>query len=111
MNSSVVRTPQLEDSILAAIRAGSFPDVAAAAFGVPKRLFHKWRRQGSSADPESFKHKVARAIATARLDAEIRTHEKDPKLWLRAGPGRETRDAAGWSAFVRAQAKSAQEVN
>jgi hypothetical protein len=111
MNLKIERTPQLEESILAAIRAGSFPEVAAAAFGVPKRLFRKWKQQGNVHDPESFAHKVAKARATARLDAEIRTHEKDPRLWLRAGPGRETKDAAGWTAFVRSQARAGAEIN
>jgi hypothetical protein len=111
MKTTIERTPQLEENILAAIRAGSFPDVAAAAFGVPRGLFRKWLRRGHRDNQESLAHRVAQAQATARLNAEVRTHEKDPKLWLRAGPGRETQDAAGWTSFARPQARAAQEVN
>jgi hypothetical protein len=111
MKTSIERTPQLEEHILAAIRAGSFPEVAAAAFGVPKRLFRKWLRRGHHDNQESLAHRVAQARATARLNAEVRTHEKDPKLWLRAGPGRETIDAAGWTSFARPQARAARETN
>ncbi len=78
MNPKIERTPQLEESILAAIRAGSFPEVAAAAFGVPKRLFRKWKQQGNRHDPESFAHRVAQAQATARVDAEIAHARKGP---------------------------------
>ena len=105
---------ELENNILAAIRAGGFADVAAAAFGVPRPLFRKWLRWGSKgkgAVYESFAQKVAQAQATARLAAEMQAHHKDPRMWLRAGPGRETASSEGWTTFVRPQARKAQTIN
>jgi hypothetical protein len=103
-------TPELEERILAAIRAGGFPHVAAAAFGVPPRLFRKWLRRGrkrKSPAYEAFANNVTQAHATARLNAEMLTHQKDPKLWLRAGAGKETPGAPGWTTFARPQARRA----
>jgi hypothetical protein len=107
-------TPELEDQILAAIRAGGFPHVAAAAFGVPPRVFERWLRWGSkrkSSVYKSFAQKVSQAHATARLNAEINTHQKDPRLWLRAGPGKETPSALGWTTFVRPQGRAAKDID
>lgn len=114
MTASPRLTPELENNILAAIRAGGFADVAAAAFGVSRPLLRKWLRwgnQGKSALYRAFARKVAQAQATARLNAEVRAHEKDPRLWLRAGPGRETADSEGWTTFVRPQARRRQNVD
>src|SRR5437016_2769790 len=99
-------TPATEDSILAGIRSGGFPHVAAAAFGIPHSVFKKWLRRAAKAKNSEyamFARKVEQAQATARLNAEIQTHHKDPRLWLRSGPGRETPTAAGWTTFVRSQ--------
>src|SRR5262249_25748658 len=100
MSTPCQLTPELESQILAGIRAGGFPHVAAAAFGVPRRVFRRWLSWGKrrrSAKYESFAHQVAQAHATARLNAEINTHKKDPRLWLRAGPGKEKPGAVGWT--------------
>ena len=111
MKTPRLLTPELENNILSAIRAGSYPEVAAAAFGVPKRLFRRWLRRGIGTSHESLACKVAQAQGTARVNAEIRVHEKDPRLWLRAGPGRETKDAIGWTTFVRPQARDGEAGN
>ena len=114
MSAAMQLTPELEHNILAAIRAGGFADVAAAAFGVPQRLFHKWLRWGSkgkNAIYASFADKVAQAQATARLAAEMQAHQKDPRMWQRAGPGRETAAREGWTTFVRPQTRKNQDVN
>jgi hypothetical protein len=97
-------TTELAENILAAIRAGGFAHVAAAAFGVPPRDLKKWfrlGRTGQSPEHQEFAQKVAQAQGTARLAAEMETHKKDPRLWLRAGPGRERPSADGWTTFVR----------
>jgi hypothetical protein len=114
MTASPRLTPELENNILAAIRAGGFADVAAAAFGVSRPLFHKWLRWGKHAKNgmyQAFAHKVAQAQATARLSAEMQAHQKDPRMWLRAGPGRETTDSQGWTTFVRPQARQRPNVD
>jgi hypothetical protein len=107
-------TTELADNILAAIRAGGFAHVAAAAFGVPPADFKKWLRQGrtgQSPEHREFAQKVAQAQGTARLAAEMETHKKDPRLWLRAGPGRETPSADGWTTFVRARPRRSRPQN
>ena len=87
-------TPELEKSILAAIRAGGFADVAAAAFGVSRGLFRKWLRWGQ-ADKKggyrAFALHVAQAQAAARLTAEMQAHQKDPRMWLRRSGPRDRR--------------------
>lgn len=102
-------TPRLDDPIgpngesrermiLAGIRAGGYPQVAAEAWGVPAELFRRWMRRGR------FKDEVRQAAAQARLRAEIETRDKDARFWLRHGPGKERPDAPGWSAPPRAGA-------
>ena len=107
-------TPELEAKILSAIRSGGFPHVAAVAFGVPRPLFKKWLRWGRSCKRpvyHAFAQNVAQAEATARLTAEMEVHRKDPRLWLRAGPGQESPRADGWTSFVRPQARGADKSN
>lgn len=114
MTTKIELTPELERSILAAIRAGGFPHVAAAAFGVPSRLFKKWLRRGvrhKNSVYASFARNVCQAQATARLAAEMKTHDKDPRLWLRSGPGRETPEAVGWTTFVRPRVRPLRRLN
>ena len=80
MSTAAELNSELENNILAAIRAGGFADVAAAAFGVPRPLFRKWLRWGSKgkgAIYEAFAQKVAQAQATARLAAEMQKLMKD----------------------------------
>jgi hypothetical protein len=40
------------------------------------------------------------AAAQARLLAETKLFEKDPKTWLKSGPGKESRGNPGWSKEV-----------
>lgn len=111
MNTKIKLTPELETQILAAIRAGGFPHVAAQAFGVPQELFEKWLDWGEKSQRQrqpwfSFAKKVRQAQAIARLNAEMKCHEEDPRLWLRSGPGKETPNSAGWTTIVRPQVQS-----
>ena len=41
-------TPAVEKIILAYVRAGGFPHVAAEAAGVPRDLFDEWMRKGEA---------------------------------------------------------------
>lgn len=105
MNSSIKLTKELEGSILAGIRAGGYPHVAAQAFGVPEELFAKWIASGSkknAKDPyKTFCLNVQAAKAQARLKAEMKAMEEDPRFWLKNGPGKEKPDSPGWAAMVR----------
>jgi len=114
MNKSCPLTPDLEGKILAAIRTGGFPHVAAEAFGVSPHTFKKWLRLGRNPKNtryRTFAKNVKQAVATARLNAEMHTHQKDPKLWLRSGPGKETPASVGWTTFVRPQANNEGEID
>jgi hypothetical protein len=81
--------------ILASIRAGGFPHVAAQAYGVPLKRFHRLMQLGRIA------RSVLEASARARLKAEMETYEADGRFWLRHGLGKETSEAPGWSALPK----------
>jgi hypothetical protein len=91
--------------ILASIRTGGFPHVAAAAYGVPAARFARWLRRGQAkGGPTKYRRlyaQVTEAVARARLKAEIGLYQSDPRFWLRYGPGRETSAAPGWTAATR----------
>jgi hypothetical protein len=98
-------TPALQQSIVAYIRAGGFPHVAAEAAGVPRQVFERWCRlgEGPRARPlyRAFADAVRQAAAQARLGAEVAVHDGKPLDWLRNGPGRETADVPGWTSLAR----------
>jgi hypothetical protein len=99
-------TPAVEKDVLAFIRAGGFPHVAAEAAGVPRAVFERWLRQGQAPDGptkyRAFFEAVQRAQAQARLGAEVEALKGKPIDWLKSGPGKETRQAAGWTAAGKA---------
>jgi len=92
--------------ILASIRAGGYPHVAAAAYGVPAEVFTRWLRRGRRRKARVKYRRlwllVSEAAGRARLKAEMGVYEADIRFWLRHGPGKETRQLAGWSAPPRA---------
>jgi hypothetical protein len=98
-------TAELARGILAGIRAGGFPHVAAAAYGVDLALWERWLRRGRSRHARepyrTFVRKVEEAQAQARLRAEIAVLEKDTRGWLKHGPGRDLPGRPGWAALVR----------
>ena len=108
-------TPPLRDQIVAGIRAGGYPHVAAEALNVPKDLFDSWLKRGQAPDARdpylSFAHAVHHAQAQARLSAEITVFKDDPKVWLEHGPGRETEGNPGWSVAVKPMEGSAEKRN
>jgi hypothetical protein len=91
--------------ILASIRAGGYPHVAAQAYGVAAEEFLHWlRRAGVTGGPRKVRRLVAlvqEAAARARLKAEMTVYDADPRFWLRHGPGKESRQAPGWSALAK----------
>ena len=102
-------TPVVQQQIVAFIRAGGYPQVAAEAAGVSRRTFERWMRYGNQRRREPVYHAFAAAVrqaeAQARLRAEIAVVESKPLDWLRYGPGKEIADSAGWTAAVRAAAR------
>jgi hypothetical protein len=101
--------PEKARTLLAFIRQGGFPGVAADAAGVPYRIFRGWVRRGEgpgAREPwRGFVRDLRQAIAQARLLSELAVCKKDPKFWLSHGPGRETAELVGWTQPVRAQPK------
>jgi hypothetical protein len=105
MSTDPKLTAEIEDRILVWIRNGAFPHLAAEAEGVPQEVFESWLARGSqkraSRRYRDFARNVRKAIAVGRIRAEIRVLEKDPKLWLLSGPGKERSDCPGWTATVK----------
>jgi hypothetical protein len=93
-------TPEVQNDIVAFLRAGGFPEVAAEAAGVPAAQFANWMHRGRNpGEPRRYREFVAavtQALAQARLTAEVAALKAKPLEWLKAGPGREGwgRDAA-----------------
>jgi hypothetical protein len=89
--------------ILASIRAGGYPHVAAQAYGLSAERFLHWLRRARQAPRKirRFAARVQEAAARARLKAEMAVYDSDPRYWLRHGPGKETQHAPGWSALAK----------
>jgi hypothetical protein len=109
MSKSAVRlTPLLRSQIVAGIRSGGFPHVAAEAWGLSQEMFKDWLRRGSGNKPRepyaSFAREVRDAEAQARLRAELAVFTDEPKVWLEHGPGRELQGRPGWTTAVKAAA-------
>jgi hypothetical protein len=114
-SSAHALTPQIEQMILAGIRAGAFPHIAAEAAGIPRKVFEGWLETGNPMErPNGWRpHKqytplwqgVMEAKAQARLAAELKAASEDPIAWLRSGPGKETINDPGWSMPIRPQLK------
>jgi hypothetical protein len=87
------------------IRAGGYPLVAAAAAGVPPKVYRSWLRRGETKQARepfrSFARDVRQAIAQGRLRAELAVFDKDPKFWLKHGPGKEAPGNPGWTGEVK----------
>lgn len=108
-------TPYLRGQIIAGIRGGGYPQVAAEAWNVPKDVFENWLERGRAPDARdpylSFAQEVRHAQAQARLTAEITVFKNDPKVWLEHGPGRETEGNPGWSVAVKPMEATADKRN
>jgi len=108
-------TPELSKQIVAAIRAGGYPHVAAEASGVPKDVFDDWLAQGNRKNAwepfRSFAMAVREAFAQARLRAEVEGYKKNPRMWLVNGPGRESEQRPGWSTSVKPAATTPESRN
>jgi hypothetical protein len=103
---SVSLTREIEEKILALIRAGAWGYAAAEAAGISARTYYEWlaRGEGRSARGSTpklkvFARRVRQAEAEARIVAEADVFRTRPALWLsrrvRSKPGRE-----GWTTPV-----------
>ena len=108
MSGKITLTPEVEQQILASIRAGGYPHVAAAAWGVPAHVWAQWQRWATGKKArkryrELF-YKVEQAQGQARLRVELAALEVDPRFWLKHGPGREQPGNPGWAAMAKSAA-------
>ena len=93
-------TPEIESQVLAFIRAGGFDWIAAEAAGIPRPIFEHWLSKGSRHGREPYRRffvSVMQARAQARIATEVEARQKDPRFWLKHGPGRERPGYPGWS--------------
>ncbi|NBO91604.1 MAG: hypothetical protein EBV06_04715 [Planctomycetia bacterium] len=85
-------TPEIQANLVAFLRAGGFPEVAAEASGITAAQFSRWMQRGSQPGAprrlREFVTAVMQAVAQARLGAEVAMHENKPLEWLKFGPGR-----------------------
>jgi hypothetical protein len=99
-------TPQLIHAIVSYIRAGSFPQVAAEAAGLPGELFETWMERGKQPDAplpfRNFRQAIRKAQAEVRLTVEIELRKSKPLDWLRHGPGKPGDLGDGWTQPARA---------
>jgi len=79
-------TAEVQQAIVAYVRAGGYPHVAAEAAGVPGRVFERWLRRAAEGD-ERFRA-LAEAVRQARAQAGW------GRRWRRATSGRWTGCAA-----------------
>jgi hypothetical protein len=104
-------TAEVEKTILAYVRAGGYPHIAAEAAGISREVFEAWLRKGEAGRPLKYKQfveKLRQAEAQARLAAETKALTDKPMDWLKAGPGKETAAKPGWSALAKPQAGAAE---
>jgi hypothetical protein len=108
-------TPGLGLQIAGYIRAGCYAHVAAEACGVSRSEFDHWLKEGEAKNaPEplaAFADEIRTANAQARLKAEIRAYNQDPRAWLEHGPGRDRPGDPGWSGPLRAPTGQADQAN
>ena len=101
---SVSLTAEIEQTIVAYVRAGAFPHVAAQAAGISPRTFQDWMARGEDRHPSrpstpklrAFARAVQRAHAEARIGAEVRVYRERPAQWLKYA-ARSTSDLEGWT--------------
>jgi hypothetical protein len=101
-------TEEQARTITAYIRGGAFEHAAAQAAGVSARTFREWMARGEGRHPKrrstpplrAFARQVNRAKAEARVGAEVRVYQNDPKYWLPRA-ARSTAELEGWTELIR----------
>lgn len=64
-------TPEVQERIITALRAGNYQDTAAAYAGIDESTFYRWMERGL-AEPESDYGEFRKAVIKAKSDAEVR---------------------------------------
>ena len=106
--------PQVYKALLARIRMGAFPHVAAQSLGISNHAFNSWMRKGEATYRgwyRRFYQDVIQAASEARLVREIHVAQHDPLSWLKLGPGKTTKEQEGWTERKLTDTQITQEVN
>jgi len=64
-------TPEVQDRIVAALRAGNYQETAAVYGGISVPTFYGWLERGRN-EPESAYSEFLEAVEKAKADAEVR---------------------------------------
>jgi alpha-galactosidase/6-phospho-beta-glucosidase family protein len=64
-------TPEVQDKIVTALRAGNYQETAARYAGINHDTFYEWMRRGKD-EPGSIFSDFAEAVEKAKADAEVR---------------------------------------
>ena len=64
-------TPEVQEKIVSAVRAGNYSFVAAEFAGIAERTFYKWMEKGE-ASPRSIYGQFRHAVKGAEREAEVR---------------------------------------
>jgi hypothetical protein len=88
-------TAEVTETILAYLRAGTFPHIAAEAAGVGYSTMRAWLTSGDPAFRE-FQEAYTRVAALTRADAEQRLYRRNPLTWLKV-MARSTPQGDGWT--------------
>jgi transposase len=72
-------TPEVQERIISAIRAGNYASVAAAYAGVGERTFYTWMEKGES-QPSGKYAQFRHAVKSAESEAEVRAVATIQKL-------------------------------
>jgi hypothetical protein len=103
-------TAELIEAICARIKAGAYEWVAVESLGIPRFVYQEWinnaRRSRRRSVYQGLAAKVMQARAQARLRAEMEVRDKDVKVWLLQGPGRETATHEGWGPAAKPAASA-----
>ena len=66
-------TPEVQDRIVVALRAGNYQETAALYAGISAKTFYEWLNRGESDDPKEAAFRNFReAVEKAKADAEVR---------------------------------------
>lgn len=65
-------TPEIQERIISALRAGNYQDTAAQYAGIGVSTFYRWMEQGSEPDAPALYREFREAVENARAEAEVR---------------------------------------
>lgn len=64
-------TPQVRDTLIAAVKAGAYREDAAAAAGIHAATFYRWMQRGQEADAPAVYREFCEALTRAEREAQV----------------------------------------